>query len=164
MAIVKSVTIHDDYASGDLRRRRYKVVITTNSLVDEEYILSPITVDASDDGSDAAANKLAQLAETEASSGADILAEYQDQNDYDRRALGKAMTRRDVDEFYLVLPLFKSMEARGGANANQRATYLEVTTVNYNLMADRFGDVEGIAFFLDNAKGQIWDTIPPEFE
>lgn len=164
MATVKSVEIYDDFAVGDLRERRYKVTITTNSGVDEEYILSPVIVPDSDDGSEAAAKKLAQLADNEASLGADIVAEYQAQNNYDRRALGKAMVLTDVDEFYAVLPLFKAMEARGGANKNQRAAYLGVSGANYTLMEDRFNDVEGIAFFLDNAKGQIWEEIPQEFE
>jgi len=164
MATVKSVEIYDDYANGDLRERRYKVTITRNDLVDEEYILSPVIVPVEDDGSAAGAKKLAQLADIEAGSGQDIVAQYQDQSDYDRRALGRAMTYTDVDEFYAVLPLFKSMETRSGSNANQRASTLGVTRTNYDLMADRFGDVEGIAFFLDNAKGQIWEEIPEEFE
>ena len=163
MAFVKSVTIHDDNAVGTLRERRYLVTIATNTLGDEEYILSPVLVDVSDDGSIYGAAKLASLADNEANRGVDIAPEYQDQNDYDRRALGKAMVGTDIDEFHAVLPLFKAMEGRGGANANQRAVYLGVIKADYDLMADRFGDDEGVAFFIDNAKGQVWEEIPAEW-
>jgi len=164
MATVKSVTIHDDYPNGDLRERRYKVTITRNDLTDEEYILSPVIVPESDDGSAAGAKKLASLADIEAGSGKDIVSQYQDQNDYDRISLGRLMTETDVDAFYAGLPLFKAMETRGGANANQRRAYLGVSSENYTAMANRFNDVEGIAFFLDDHKDQIWEEIPPEFE
>ena len=164
MALVKSVTIHDDFAIGDLRERRYLVTITTNSLIDEEYILSPVIVDASDDGSIYGAQKLASLADIEAGSGLDIVAEYQDQPDYDRRALGKAMIGDDIEEFHATLPLFKAMESRGGANANQRATYLSVIRADYDLMANRYGDDEGVAFFIEDHKNQVWEVIPVEFE
>ena len=163
MAFVKSVSIYDDNAVGTLRERRYLVVITTNTLGDEEYILSPVLVDVSDDGSIYGARKLASLADNEAGSGQDIAPEYQDQNDYDRRALGKSMVGTDIDEFHMVLPLFKAMEGRGGANASQRAVYLGVINADYDLMANRFGDDEGVAFFIDNAKGQVWEEIPAEW-
>ena len=163
MATVKSVTIYDDYPNGDLRERRYLVVITTNSLVDEEYILSPVIVPVSDDGTDAANGKLDQLAKNE-TGPEDIAAEYQDQNDYDRRSLGRAMTIESTDIFYTYLGLFKAMEGRGGANAGQRATYLEIPRAEYDLIANRFNDVEGIAFFLDDAKGQVWEELPPGYE
>ena len=162
MAEVKSVVIYDDYPNGDLRERRYKVTITRNDLVDEEYILSPVVVGVSDDGSASGAKKLQQLADNELST--EKVAQYQAQNDYDRRALGIAMTFTDVDEFYAVLPLFKGMEGRSGSNANQRAATLEVSRAGYDDMANRFNDVEGIAFFLDDHKDQIWEEIPPEFE
>jgi len=162
MAEVKSVVIYDDYPNGDKRERRYKVTITRNDLVDEEYILSPVVVDVSDDGSASGAKKLQQLADNELST--EKVAQYQAQNDYDRRALGIAMTFTDVDEFYAVLPLFKGMEGRSGSNANQRAATLEVSRAGYDDMANRFNDVEGIAFFLDDHKDQIWEEIPPEFE
>jgi hypothetical protein len=163
MAVVKSVTIHDDVAHGDLRERRYLVTITTNTLGDEEYILSPVIVDASDDGSIYGDQKLASLADVEAGGVADIAPEYQDQNDYDRRSLGRSMLEESTDDFYLWLSLFKGMEVRGGANANQRASYLGVLIGDYNLMANRFGDIEGIEFFLVDAKEQVWEDLPVEW-
>ena len=163
MASVKlPVEIHDDFPFGDLRERRYRVTIIRNDLDEEVYILSPVIVPASDDGTAAAAVKLSQLADNELAG--EKVAQYQDQNDYDRRALGLLMVESDVDSFYAGLPLFKGMETRGGANANQRRVYLGVSSENYTSMANRFNDVEGIAFFLDDHKNQIWDFIPDEFK
>ena len=164
MASVKSVTIHDDYARGNQRERRYKVTITNNSLIDAEYILSPVVVDVADDGAAQGNKKLASLADIETGSGADIVAEYQSQADYDRRALGKAMIGTDIDEFHQVLPLYLAMTARGGNNAGQRAAYLGVPTAQYNSMAVRFNDDQGAASFIDDAKGQVWDEIPADWE
>ena len=161
MASVKSVAIYDDYAFGTQRERRYSVVITNNSLVDETVVVGPVVVDVSDDGTAAGAKLLAQLAENEL--GGEKTAEYQTQAEYDARALGRAMMMTDVDEFYAILPLFLAMETRGGANANARAAYLGTDRPTYDLINDRFSDVQGISFFLDNAKGQIWDELPGEF-
>ena len=88
---------------------------------------------------------------------------YQTQAEFDRRLLGELMLVTNVHTFHTALPFFQAVEGRGGANAGQRATYLGVTTGNYNLIAARFGDDQGVAFFLDNVKGQIWDIIPEEF-
>jgi len=167
MASVKSVEIESDrewQKNSPIRKRRYRVVLTDNNAVDHETLTAPVKVDAADDGTSTANKLLESLKSSELSKGDQATQWHDSQADYDRRALGRAMTIADADEFYSYLPLFKAMEARGGANANQRAAYLGVSTANYNLMADRFGDVEGIAFFLDNAKGQIWDEIPAEFE
>lgn len=162
MASVKSVEIYDDYEVGTQRERRYKVVITNNSAVDEEYILSPVVVDISDDGSIYGSKKLDSLADIELDS--EKSSEYQTQADYDRRALGRAMLFTDVNEFWAVLPLFKAMELRGGSNVNARTAYLGVVKADYTAMASRFNDVEGIIFYLTDAKDMIWEELPPEFE
>jgi hypothetical protein len=86
----------------------------------------------------------------------DKAAVYQSQADFDRRLLGRLMTEENVQYFYAGLPFWQAVEGRGGANANQRASYLGVVRAEYDLVADRFGDVQGIGFFLDDAKGQIW--------
>lgn len=164
MASVQSVTIYDDFPNGSSQReRRYKVTIATNSGALEEYILSPVVVDVLDDGSTFGAAKFASLADDEAVIGRDVAAEYQSQPDYDRRALGKAMLKRDIDDFHAVLPLYLAMTGRGGANAGQRASYLNVLTVDYNLMAARFNDDQGAAGFIDDAKNQVWEDLPPEW-
>ena len=160
MPIIKSTEIFDDIPAGSRRERRYKITITTNKGTDEVYIESPVVVDVADDGAAVASKKLISLADVEAGRLVDLNPNYQDQRDYDRRGLGRAMTITGTDEFYEVLPLFRAMEARGGANANQRASYLGVTRADYDLMAARFNDVAGIAFFLDDAKGQVWDDVP----
>lgn len=88
---------------------------------------------------------------------------FQDQNDYDRRVLGRCMQFADVQAFYASLPMWQAMEARGGTNANQRAAYLEIPRVPYyNEMSARYGDVQGIAFFLDN--DAVWEDLPAEFD
>lgn len=90
----------------------------------------------------------------------DRVAVYQTQSEFDRRLLGRLMTVEDVNVFYAGLPFFQAVESRGGANANQRAIYLDVPRAEYDLVAARFGDVQGISFFLDDAKDAIWPDIP----
>jgi hypothetical protein len=88
---------------------------------------------------------------------------YQPQPDYDRRVLGRCMMFVDVQAFYAALPMWQAMELRGGANANQRAAYLGITRIDYDLMAARWGDVQGIGFFLDDDKNNIWAELPDDF-
>lgn len=94
----------------------------------------------------------------------DKVAEYQSQSDFDRRVLGRLMTYLDAHIFYAGLPFFQAVELRGGANAGQRAAYLGVTTEEYTLVDNRFGDVQGISFFLDDDKNNVWDNIPQDWE
>lgn len=165
MSSVKSVSTYSEkpWINGQVKRR-YRVVLTDSNLVDHEIITSPFKVDPLDDGAAKADQELKNKIQGELSIE-DRVPQWSDtQADYDRRALGRAMLEEDTEKFYLYLPLFKAMEARSGANANQRAITLGVTRADYDLMAARFGDVEGIAFFLDNAKGQIWDVLPPGWE
>jgi len=164
MASVKSVVVFDDYQAGAKRERRYTAVITNNIPADEEHILPPVIVEASDDGTDAANAKLTTLTNIEISSAADITPKYQSQADYDRRALGRAMLIENADEFHAVLPLFEAMELRGGNNAGQRAAYLGVSPASYGDMEERFNNDQGAAFFLDDRKGLIWEDLPPEWE
>lgn len=160
MALVDTVTIYSDAPWSDgLVKRRYNVTLMDNFGVLETWVSMPVKVDPSDDGSATGAAYLESKKQSEPSFEDKIPRWLDTQADYDRLSLGRAMVITDVDDFYAYLPLFKAMESRGGANANQRASYLGVSTANYNLMADRFGDVEGIAFFLDNANGQIWDDV-----
>ena len=91
----------------------------------------------------------------------DKVAEHQSQADFDRRLLGRLMTFLDAHVVLAGLPFFQAMELRAGANAGQRATYLGVTTDDYTLVDNRFGDVQGIQFFLDDDKSQVWN-IPLE--
>jgi len=92
----------------------------------------------------------------------DKVAEYQPQADFDRRVLGRCTMLRDVHQFYATLPMWTAMEGRGGSNANQRASYLGITRELYDPMDDRYGEVQGIAFFLDN--DSTWPELPEEFE
>ena len=164
MANVKSVTQYDNYPNGDNFERRYTVVITPNNLVDESYVVGPYIVPDDDTANrvEIGDKKLQQLADNEL--GSEKVAQYQEQNDYDRRALGQAMTWEDVIEFHATLPLFLAVEVRGGSNANARAAYLGTTRFWYDQIANRYGDDQGVAFFLDNAKGQVWEDLPAEFE
>lgn len=165
MAVVKSVTIHSErpWSNGQVKRR-YLVTLTDNNGGDHEIVTMPVKQLPADNGNAVAASHLQGKKNGELLKGA-IVPEWQDtQADYDRISLGRAMLLTDVDEFYTYLPLFKAMEGRSGSNANQRAATLGVSRANYGLMADRFGDVQGVAFFLDNAKGQIWSELPEEFK
>ena len=92
----------------------------------------------------------------------DITAQHNTQADYDRRVLGRTMLFENVHDFYFCLPFFQAVEVRGGANANQRATYLGITRELYDPIAIRYGEVQGIAFFLDS--DEIWTELPEEFE
>lgn len=88
--------------------------------------------------------------------------EYQDQNDFDRRLLGRMMMETDAHLFYASYPFFQAVEGRGGANADKRATYLGVASTEYGDVDDRYGSVSGVAWFLDDEKQQIWDDLPSE--
>ena len=84
---------------------------------------------------------------------------YQSQADFDRRLLGRLMTQWDVHTFSAGLPFFQAMELRGGANANQRASYLGVTSGEYTLVDNRFGDSQGVQFFITDEKNNVWDDV-----
>jgi hypothetical protein len=88
----------------------------------------------------------------------------QAQADYDRRMLAEFMQEEDAHVFLKGLEFFQAFEARAGANGPQRAAYLGVTLADYNLVAARFGDVQGAAFFLNDDKNQVWDAPLPGWE
>jgi len=113
---------------------------------------------------DASAEIMRAFAVAEEWKNPDRAADYQPQADFDRRLLARLMTVVDVQVFYAGLPFFQAMEGRGGANANQRASYLGVIRDEYDLMSNRFGDVQGVAFFLDDDKNAVWHDIPEDWE
>lgn len=88
----------------------------------------------------------------------------QTQADYDRRVLAEFMQEEDAHVFLKGLDFFLSFEARAGSNAVQRAAYLGVPLAEYQLVAARFGDVQGAAFFLNDDKNQVWDEPLPGWE
>ncbi len=100
------------------------------------------------------------ISQAENGNNPDKVPNHQTQAEFDRRLLGELMTVLDAHTFYAALPFFQAVESRGGANANQRASYLGIDRPTYDLIANRFGDVQGVAFFLDNAKGQVWEELP----
>lgn len=142
---------------------RWEVTLMDNFAAQHTEVIGPLTRSITDNGQADAAALLQSKKDAELGPEDKVPAWNDTQAEYDRRSLGRAMLIDDVDDFYAYLPLFKAMESRGGANAGQRASYLGVLSTDYNLMANRFGDVEGVAFFLDDRKGQIWDELPPEF-
>ena len=89
--------------------------------------------------------------------------DHQSQADYDRRVLGYMMTVEDAHSFLVAYPMFQAMEIRGGANAGQRATYLGVNGTEYGELDDRFGNVNGVSWFLADEKEQIWDSVPDDW-
>ena len=102
------------------------------------------------------------LANAEWGISPDIIADYQSQADYDRRALGQFMTLSDVHHFNEGRVLFLAMESRGGANAGQRAAYLGITSATYSEIDNRFSDLAGAQTFILDNKLQRWDDIPEE--
>ncbi|MCP3672731.1 MAG: hypothetical protein GY814_20375 [Gammaproteobacteria bacterium] len=162
MAEVKSVEIYDDYPHGRKRERRYKVTITNNSMGDEEYILSPVVVDSSDDGSASGDKKLAQLADIEL--GSEKICEYQSQADYDRRALGRAMLLTDINDFFDTIPLWDAVDVRGGSSPGQKAAYLGVSKPDVISIGKRYRECKSNSGFINDRKGYVWDEMPPEFE
>jgi hypothetical protein len=94
----------------------------------------------------------------------DKVSEYQPQSDFDRRVLGQAMLLADAHTVHAVYPMFQAVESRGGANAGQRATYLGLARAHYDLIAARFNNVNGVAWFLNDEKNQIWLELPEGFE
>ena len=98
-----------------------------------------------------------QVAVAEQLQNPDKVAVYQTQPVFDRRLSGRLMTLEDAHAFLAGLPFWTALEARGGPNAVQRAAYLGVPKPEYDLVDNRFGDVQGAAAFLNDDKGQIWD-------
>ena len=90
----------------------------------------------------------------------DQVPEHQLQADFDRRVLGIIMTTDDAHAVLAAYPMFQAVELRGGANANQRASYLGIDTATYNLINDRFNNVNGVSWFLTDEKNQLWETLP----
>ncbi len=87
------------------------------------------------------------------------------QADYYRRALGRAMLISDTDDVLAYIDLFQAMENHpdSGNNAVQRAVYLDVLKADYDLMASRFGGLQGIAGGVETDKTKIWDKLPTEW-
>lgn len=175
MASVKSVTTFRDQTwSGGVNKRRYQVVLTDNNLVDHTIIGMPVKVDPLDDGTETANSYLIEKADREVTdavrntydgvSPETVSPVWNTQQDFDRRVIGRMMLVHDSHAFWSSLSFFQGIESRGGANASQRATYLGITRPVYDLIADRYGDVQGAAFFITDEKGQVWTTLPPEFE
>ena len=96
--------------------------------------------------------------------GVEFTPEYQAQADLDRRTLGLLMLEDDPRVFLNGLEYFLAVDLRGGSNVNARANYLGITRADYDLIAARFGDVQGAAFFIDDDKTQIWESLPEVFE
>ena len=88
------------------------------------------------------------------------------QADYYRRALGQAMLLSDIDDVLAYIPLFQAMEnhPNSGKNAGQRANYLGVIKADYDLMAVRFGSLQGIAGGVATDKTKIWSELPEEWK
>lgn len=103
------------------------------------------------------------VAQAELGNNPDKVAEHQPQADFDRRVLGRMMLFTDVHTFYAAYPMFQAVESRGGANKNQRASYLGISTSQYDLIANRFNNVSGVAWFLNDEKNQVWSELPSEF-
>ena len=96
--------------------------------------------------------------------GEEIVPDYSAQADYDRKMLAQFMLEDDPRVFLNALSFFQAVETRGGANANQRASYLGVPRAEYDLVAKRFSDVQGAAFFINDDKEQIWQHPLPGWE
>lgn len=165
MATVKSITQFSEVPWSDgLVKRRYEVVLTDNFAVDHSFVVGPVKVLPSDDGSVFAADMLQSMKDGELSNQ-DIVPAWNDtQADYDRRSLGRANVIRDVDDFISYLPLYQAMTARSGNNDGQRAATLGVSAENYNQMASRFNTAVGIQGGIATMNADVFETLPEEFE
>ena len=93
----------------------------------------------------------------------DITVEHQPQADYDRRVLGRLMIESNIHYFLAGYSFFQAVELRGGANANQRAVYLGITSVEYSEIDSRFSNVNGVAWFVQDEKDMIWPELPEDY-
>jgi len=91
------------------------------------------------------------------------MAIHQDQADFDRRVLGRMMIDENAHNLGNAYSFFQAVESRGGANANARATYLGISTDEYNEIDDRFSNVNGVTWFLNDEKDMVWDSLPGEY-
>ena len=171
MPIVSSEII-EDRPNGTERRNVTEAHTDNVGKIHNQRYSCPTVWDVDQELIDHAAQLDATLPTNESSEAAggvefndpDVTPDYQTQADYDRRTLGFLMTETDSYILLQGLPFWQAVETRGGANANQRAAYLGVSRANYDLVSNRFGDVQGAANFLNDEKGQIWTEIPEEFQ
>ena len=177
MSVISHQTIEDSEQADGRRHVRYEF---TDNLGDKHY-RGPKVVSA---GFNADADRVTMVPDVEEALAlaeildAILLAESQllnpdkvpdhqsggtveeQQANFDRRVLGRCMLFESAHALYAAYPMFQAVELRGGANANQRASYLGLSVVTYNQIDARFSNVNGVAWFLADEKNQIWNDLP----
>lgn len=173
MAIISQQIVEDSPQSNNRRRVQYAFTDHLGVVYTYGEIIVSDTFDADVDILSRVVGVEKDLADKEiydAVSGVYIgispekVPEHQSQAVYDRRVLGRMMLVEDAHAFYAAYPMFQAVELRGGANTNQRATYLGIPSATYALIANRFNNVSGISWFLSDEKNTIWDALPVEID
>lgn len=83
-------------------------------------------------------------------------AQHQTQAELDKRAIVELMQIEDSLEFSTTLQWFRDFEVRAGANANARATYLGVPKPEYDLVAARYNQIQGLVDGLKADAARAW--------
>ena len=171
MAITSSETVLNELQSDGTRKVRFKYTFDTGLVLYWGPTFVPGATDVtalrtsliSQMEADAAETEIQeQVTVAEGLENPDKTAQYQTQADFDRRLLAHMMLVENAHHFYASYPFFQAVETRGGANANQRATYLGVTSVEYGQVEDRYNNVSGVSWFLTDEKNQIWTEYPSD--
>lgn len=171
MAVISNTTVEDAPQEDGRRYVRYEYVFSQGLVTTR----GPKLVDAIFDDD---ADRVAMVPEVELDAAWDEVnqqyklarslqnpdkaAVYQDQNDFDRRLLGLFMFNPNAHVVLAGYPFFQAVELRGGANSGKRATYLGVVSEEYDQVEARFNNVNGVAWFLTDEKGMIWQEYPSE--
>lgn len=160
-ATEKLVTHYFEDQFGKIYQRGPLQVPITET--ETEYAIARASIQVEIENALAKAEADNAVAQAENGVNPDKVPAYQPQSDYDRRVLGRAMTIVDAHHFFVIYSMFQAVESRGGANANQRASYLGISTTEYNQIASRFSNVSGVSWFLTDEKNQIWNELPDIF-
>lgn len=169
MSVSTHSTIQDSTQANGQRRLRYRYDFTQG----DQIVYGPfLAASAFDDATDRAGRVTAielDRAWKEVYNALDVArgyespektAEYQAQNDFDRRLLGVLMLEPDIYIILYSFPFFDAVQTRGGNNASQRATYLGVDGAEYTQVNNRFQGVKDREFFLTDQNGYLWDNYP----
>jgi len=91
----------------------------------------------------------------------DKVPDHQTQIDFDRRFLGASMLL-DTDSLLSCQPVYDRVQTEG-ANNNQRATYLGITSQEYGLVNDRYVDAISNQWYRDLEVIHRWTEINGAF-
>ncbi len=86
--------------------------------------------------------------------------DHQTQAEFDRRLLAELMQNRDIRTLHSAVPFWEAHQSRSGNNNNARSQTLGVPFAEYQDVADRMGDMQGVVGGVNNVFSKTWGDIP----